>query len=134
MSRVFAGFAAFALLLMIALPGPANAAERRADGLRVKDAAMTDVSSQWRARRAVYRGGYWRRGYWRGAAWRRAAWGPRWGYGYGWRARYAGWGYPYAYPYAYPYYWRPRPVIAVSFGPAWGWGPRWGWGGRRWWW
>jgi hypothetical protein len=118
--------------VMLAFPGPANAAERRADGLRDNASAMTDVSAQrWRWRR-----GYYGRPWVRRAAWRRAAWGPGWGYGYGWRARYAGWGYPYAYPYAYPYYWRPRPVVAVSFGPAFGWGPRWGWGGwgRRWWW
>jgi hypothetical protein len=129
MSRVLAGFAAFALLVMLALPGPANAAERRVDGLRAKDTAMTDVSAQrWRWRRG---------GYYVGRPWvRRAAWG----WGPGWRVRRAaawgwggGWGYPYAYPYAYPYYWRPRPVVAVSFGPAFGWGPGWGWG-RRWWW
>jgi hypothetical protein len=143
MSRILAGFAAFALLVMLALPGAANAAERRADGLRDKASAMTDVSSQrWRR---GYVGRPWvRRAAWRGAAWgpgwgvRRAAlWGPGLGYG-----GYGAWGYPYAYPYAYP----ATSVVVVRTVPAWGpgwgawgpgWGPRWGWGGgwgRRIWW
>jgi hypothetical protein len=136
MSRILVG-AAFLFALMLAVPGPATASERRADGMRNTD--MTEFSSQrWRARRAVaYRGGVWRR-----AAWRRAAWGPRWGvrraavWGPGWGVRRAaywggGWGYPYAYPAA--------SVVVVRTVPAWGWGPRWGWGpglgwGRRIWW
>jgi hypothetical protein len=135
MSKILASMAAFALLMMLALPGPADAAERRANGLRTETAAPTELSSQryWRRRHGYwgprYRWGrryaYWgpRYRYWgpRYRYWgpRYAYWGPRyryWGprYRY-WRPRYAYWGYP--------YYWRPRPVIAFSIG----FGPRWWW-------
>jgi hypothetical protein len=111
MSKILASMAAFALVSVLALPGPASAAERRADGLRATDAtAMTDVSAYRR--------------------WRRAYWGPRYGfYRPYWRPRYAYWGAPYSYGYN-PYFYRPRPVFALSIG----FGPRWGWGGPRYWW
>jgi len=114
MSKILASIAAFALLAMLALPGPANAAERRTDGLRANEAAAPTEFSSYRR--------------WHRRAW----WGPRYGYyrPY-WRPRYAAWGYPYGYGYGYyPYYYRPRPVVAFSIG----FGPRWGWGGPRWWW
>jgi hypothetical protein len=118
MSKMLASMAAFALVTMLALPGPADAAERRTEGLRTKDpVAQTEFSSQ-------------RRYYRRGVVVRRA-WGPRWGYRGYWRPRYAS-GYPYYRPYyagywGYPYYrpwYRPYPVVSIGFG----FGPRWGWG------
>jgi hypothetical protein len=117
MSKILASFAAIALLVVLALPGPATAAERRADGARPNDSAMTDVSAHRR---------YWRGGVYRRAYWGRPYWRARYGY---WRPRYAYWGPRYAYagyPYAgwgYPYYWRPRPFVSVGFG----FGPRWWW-------
>ncbi|HKG00764.1 MAG TPA: hypothetical protein VKB15_09090 [Xanthobacteraceae bacterium] len=109
MSKILASVAAFALVAMLALPGPANAAERRADGLRANQAAApTEFSSRhrrWHRRHIVVRRAY----------------GPRFGY------------YPYARPlYAgYPYdrswwggpYYRPGPAVSFGFG----FGPRWGW-------
>jgi hypothetical protein len=109
MSKILGTMAAFALLATLALPGSANAAERRADGLKAHDAAaQTELSSvrRWHRRHVVVR----------------RAWGPRYGY---WGPRYGGYpyyaGYPYAgYGYGYPYY---RPGISIGFG----FGPRWGW-------
>jgi hypothetical protein len=145
MSRFLAVCGALALTLMLALPGPANAAERRGGGLKNND--MTEFSAQRRARRAYYRPGWRvRRAAWRGyPGWRvrRAAyWGgypgwrvrraAYWGGYPGWRVRRAAYWGGYGYPYAYPYV-VPRPVVAVSIGPAWGWGPGFGWGRRFWW-
>jgi hypothetical protein len=123
MSRMLAGAAAFALTLVLTLPGPAAATERRADGLRQNDAAMTEFSSQrrWHRRHFV----------------RRHVWGPRRAY---WGPR-RFWGPRYAYPYwrrpvyAYsPYYYRPwrRPYYAhAGFGPVVSFGI--GFGPRYWW-
>jgi hypothetical protein len=105
MSKILAGFAAFALLLMLAMPGPANAAERRADGLRSGDAAMTEFSTRHRR---------WHRRYVR-----RHVWGPRYGY---WGPRY------YAYDPYYRPYWGPRAFVG---GPGFGFG--FGVGPRHWW-
>ena len=120
MPKVPGTIAAFALTAMLALPGSANAAERRADGIRAKDAtAMTDVSAR----------GYYQTyvGNWGGY---RGHWGPRraWGYRAFWR-RYA-WSHPYWRPwyagnydapyYAGPYY-QPYPVVSFGFGPRWWW-------------
>jgi hypothetical protein len=117
MSRILASLAALALLVVLALSSPAMAAERRADGLRANDQAMTDVSA------------YYRRWGWRGAYWGRPYW----------RARYAYWGPRY---YAYPYpYWRPRYAFYRPFWRPWRpywrpWRVGYGYGfyGRRWWW
>jgi hypothetical protein len=141
MSRIGVVCAVLALGASLSLAVPAGAAERRADGMRNND--MTEFSAQWRVRRARW-GGYpgWRVR--RAAVWggypgwrvRRAAyWGGYPGYwgGYpGWRVRRAAYWGGYGYPYAYPYV-VPRPVVAVSFGPSWGWGPGFGWGRRFWW-
>jgi hypothetical protein len=128
MSKILASSAALALLIVLALPGPTSAAERRADGVRADDSAMTDVS----AYRRYWRGGVYRRAYWGGRPYWRArygAWGPRYGY---WRPRYAYWGggypyyggyYPYYRPYWRPWGWGPRPFVSVGFG----FGPRWWW-------
>jgi hypothetical protein len=123
MSKIRAGGAALALLLMLALPGASNATERR-NGVRPNDSAtQTEFSSVRRWCWHHYCGR-------RFGAWR--AWGPRYrwwpGSGYFWRPRFAY--YPYWYPrysysaYFYPY-WRPwyRPYAAVGFGY-----------GARWWW
>jgi hypothetical protein len=156
MSKILATVAALAVTAMLAWPGAAGAAERRADGLRTNDAAMTDVSAQRYYRRGVVgRRALWRPRY--GYGLRRAAWGPRYGYGlrrgywggYGLRRAYwggygvrraiwgPGYGYGYA-PYAYP--------AAVVVAPAYGYYPYyrpwrpwfrpfgWGFGFRRWWW
>jgi hypothetical protein len=133
MSKILASMAAFALVSVLALPGPASAAERRADGLRTTDAtSMTDVSAYrrwgrgyWGPRYGFYRP-YWRPRY----AFYRPYWRPRYAfYRPYWRPRYAYWGAPYSYGYN-PYFYRPRPVFALSIG----FGPRWGWGGPRYWW
>jgi len=112
MSKMPARTAAFALTLMLTLPGPAGATERRTDGLRSQDAAAsTELSAQR---------------YWRGRYWgvRRAYWGPRYGF---YRPYYPYYARYYGYPYSagYPYYYS-RPVFSIGFG----FGPRWGWG---WW-
>jgi hypothetical protein len=121
MSRILAGIAALALTMVLALPGPANAKERRADGLRNGDAAMTEVSSQ---RRRWHRRHFVRRHIW-GPRW--GAWGPRWRY-----ARYPYYRRPvYAYS---PYYYRPwrRPYYAYAgYGPVVSFGI--GFGPRYWW-
>jgi hypothetical protein len=153
MSRILVS-AAFLFALILAVPGPANASERRADGARSND--MTEFSAQWRVRRA-YRPGL-RRAAWggypgwrvrRAAAWggypgwrvrRAAVWGgyPGWRvrraayWGGGWGPGYGAWGYPYAYPAASVVVVRPVPVWGVGWG-AWGPGFGWGWGRRVWW-
>src|SRR5262245_55706360 len=121
MSKILAGTAACALAMMLTLPGAANAAGRRADGLRTQDAAaMTDVSA-----RRYYR--HPRRHF----VVRRGFWGPRFGYyrrdyaGYPDYRRYGYWGSPYSAYGSSPYYYS-RPVFSIGFG----FGPRWGWG---WW-
>jgi hypothetical protein len=107
MSRILASFAAFALLFILALPGPANAAERKADGLRTAS-EMTDVSAhrrRYRHRHVV----------------RRHLWGPPVGYWGGYRS--------YAYdPYYYRPYWGSRAYVG---GPGIGFGV--GFGPRFWW-
>src|SRR5262245_54055053 len=117
MSRILVTCAAIAVTVALALSGPAQAAERRADGVRAAASAMTDVSAYryWGHRRW----GYWGRPFWRP---RYAFWGPR----YAWGPRV--WHRPYWRPYGFyrPYgywrpWWRPRPFV------GWGWG-------RRWWW
>jgi hypothetical protein len=140
MSRILVS-AAFLLALILAVPGSANAAERRGDGLRTND--MTEFSAQWRVRRAYYRPGLRVR---RAAVWggypgwrlrRAAVWGPGWGvrraayWGGGWGPGYGAWGYPYAYPAASVVVVRPVPVWGVGWGG--GWGPGFGWGRRFWW-
>jgi hypothetical protein len=101
MSKLLGSCAAFALLVILALPGPANAAERKADGLRTSS-EMTDVSAHRRRyhRRFV----------------RRHVWGPPVGY----------WGYrSYAYDPYYRPYWGPRAYVgAPGFGVSVGFGPR----------
>ena len=125
MSKIVAGAAALAVTALLTLPGPAGAAEQRADGLRNHDtAASTELSSQR----------YWRRGY---VA--RRTWGPRFAYRpyyqpyYGGYPFYQPWrpyshgGLPYGYSYgSSPYYYsRPVASFGFGFGPGWGWG--WGW-------
>jgi len=120
MSKILAGTAALALAAMLALPGAASAADRKAGGLRSQDAAaVTDVSARrWHRRHVVIR----------------RAWGPRFGFYRPWRPWYAGypysrpwgWGSPYsAYGYSPYYYSRPAFSFGVGVGPRWGWG--WGW-------
>ena len=92
MAKTLLALAAGASLLVLALPGPAGAAERRADGIR-SNAGPTEFSSYHRR---------WHRGYVVRRAYR-----PYYGYGYG---------YPYAYGYGYPYYYR-RPFVGLGFGP-----------------
>jgi hypothetical protein len=123
MSKILGMMAAFALLAMLALPGSATAAERRADGLKVgQPGAETEFSSYHRR---------WHRRHWVV----RRAWGPRFGYyrpwyrpyyaGYGfyrpWRPFYRPWYRPWYAGYGYPYY-RPGFSIGFGFGPRWGWG------------
>ena len=125
MSRIVANLAALALLVVLALAGSANAAERRADGMRAGDQAITDVSAYRRFYRRGYWGGWAGRPYWRA---RYAGWGPRFAYaGYPfWRPRYA-WGY------GYPY-WRPRFAFYRPFWRPWRVGYGHGFYGRRWGW
>jgi hypothetical protein len=116
MSKILAGWVALALLIGLALPISVNAAEPRADGIRARGTAVTDVSAY---RRFYRRGVYFGRPYWRP---RYAHWGPRYAY----RNPYRYWRPRYAFyrPYWRPYsYWRPRPLITVGFGF-----------GRRYWW
>jgi len=107
MSKILAGFAAFALLSVLAMPGPATAAERKGDGLRTGDAAMTEVSARHRR---------WHRGY----HVRRHVWGPRYGY---WGPRYRAYAYD---PYYRPY-WGPRAYVGPGVGFGVGFGPRYWW-------
>jgi hypothetical protein len=92
MPKTLLALAAGASLLVLALPGPASAADRRADGAR-NAVEHTDISSYHRRWHRPYR--YVRRGYHR----------PYYGYGY-----------PYAYGYGYPYYYR-RPFVGFGIGP-----------------
>jgi hypothetical protein len=98
MAKIFLGLAAGALLIVLALPGPAGAAERRADGIRSNsDIEQTEFSSR---HRRWHRHRYYVRRYHR----------PYYGYPY------YGWGHPYG-------YYRPGPAIGLSFG----FGPRFWW-------
>jgi|SRR5215471_19224733 len=110
MSKMFAGGATLGLglLLMLASPGAANAAERRADGLRPNNpTAPTEFSSADRYyghRYAVRR------------AFDPASWGP--GFGYYWQPLYG------FYPYYAAYYYPNRPAFygsRVGVVPAWSW-------------
>jgi hypothetical protein len=92
MAKTLLALAAGASLLVLALPGPAGAAERPADGIR-SNAEPTEFSS------------YYRR-------WHR----PRYVVRRAYRPYYYG-GYPYAYGYGYPYYYRPRPFVGFGVGP-----------------
>jgi len=92
MSKIFAGGATLALLLMLAVPGAANAGERRADGLRPNPMAPTEFSSADR----YY--GYGHR-YIGPRGFDPASWGP--GFGYHWQPLYGF--YPYYAAYYYPY-------------------------------
>ena len=117
MSKILATIGALALAATLALPVAANAAERKADGLRADASGMTDVSSYHRRwhRRYVVRRGFYHRPYWRG----------RYAYGYyrPWRRAYVG--YPYWRRPYYAGYYRPwyGPRLAFGFGV----GPRWWW-------
>jgi hypothetical protein len=123
MSKILATVGALALAATLALPAAANAAERKADGLRADAAGMTDVSSyhrRWHRRHVVVRRGFYHRPYWRG----------RYAYGYYrpfYRRAYVG--YPYWRPYR-PYYagfyrpwyhpwYGPRLAFGIGFGPRW---------------
>jgi hypothetical protein len=90
MTKTLLALAAGASLLVLALPGPAGAAERRDDGIR-SNAQSTEFSSVYRRyhRRYVVRRAY---------------------------RPYYGYGYPYAYGYGYPYYYR-RPFVGLGVGP-----------------
>ena len=94
MSKILVSCAALALTAAFALPVPAVAAEKRADGVRNQD--QIEVSDQRRRYRRAYR-----------------AYGPRYGY---YRPHYYDAPY-YAYaprPYYRPYY---RPGVNVGVGP-----------------
>ena len=90
MTKILATCAAVALTAAFALPAPATAAEKRADGVRNQD--QIEVSSQRRYRRYGYR------------------YGPRYGYYRPYRSYYNA---PY-YAYAPRYY---RPGVSVGVGP-----------------
>ena len=92
MAKTLLALAAGASLLVLALPGPAGAAERQTDGIR-HSGDLTEFSP------------YHRRWHRRGYVVRRA-YRPYYGYGY-----------PYAYGYGSPYYYRPRPFIGLGVGP-----------------
>src|SRR5262245_32475707 len=134
MSRILVS-AAFLFALILAVPSPASAAERRGDGLRTND--MTEFSAQWRARRAYWGGAPgWRvrRAAWGGyPGWRvrrAAAWGgyPGWGVRRAayWGGGYGAWGYPSAYPAAWGLVVGRARVGGVGGGG--GGGPGFGWG------
>src|SRR5437899_3319445 len=96
MMKIVTGVAALAVLTVMAMPGTAGAAERRADGVRTQEQlAPTEFSSQYRR--------------WHRRHFVRHYWGPPF-YAYD----------PY-YPYYYPYrYYRPRwygPHAYVGIGP-----------------
>jgi hypothetical protein len=141
MSKFLATVGALALAVTLALPVAANAADRKADGLRGGDAAgMTDVSSyrrRWHGRYVGVRRGFYHRPYWRARyayGHYRPYWRARYAYPYyrPWRRAYVG--YPYWRPYYRPFY---RPYYAgYPFYRPW-YGPRLAFGfgfGRRWWW
>jgi hypothetical protein len=100
MPKLLAALAAIGLTIVVALPGPSQAGERRADGIRNID--QVEVSARRKKRRYVVR----------------RYWGPRYYYG----APYYYDPY-YAYGY-YPYYYRRGPHVSVgpggfSFGFGW---------------
>jgi hypothetical protein len=100
MKKLLGMCAAAALTAAFALPAPATAAEKRADGLRPSD-QVTEFSAQRRKyRRQVHR-----------------YYAPRYGYRYGYRHRPHYYDAPY-YAYA-PRYYRPyyRPGVSVGVGP-----------------
>jgi hypothetical protein len=101
MTKLFAFCAVLAVTGLLALPTPADAKKRRADGLR--NVEQVEVSA--RRYRRYHRHRYYGRRYW----------GPRY-YAY---AR------PYYYPYYRPYYYRPyyRPAVwpFPFFGFGFGW-------------
>jgi hypothetical protein len=103
MTKLLGLCAAAALTVAFAMPAPAMAAEKRADGLRSTD-QVTEFSAQKRKR---YRGHAHR--------YHRHYHGPRHGYRYGYRYRphYAPY-YAYAPRYYRPYY---RPGVSVGVGP-----------------
>ena len=94
MIKILATCAAVALTAAFALPAPATAAEKRADGVRNQD--QIEVSSQRRYRRYGYR------------------YGPRYGYYRPYRSYYNAPYYAYAPRYYRPYY---RPGVSVGVGP-----------------
>jgi Ni/Co efflux regulator RcnB len=103
MTRILATAAALAMTAAFALPTPATAAEKRADGARTNTAVeQTDVSAQ----RRRYRHRHVHRHY-----------APRYGYYRGYRAPYYYGGAPY-YAYA-PRYYQPYygPSVGVGIGP-----------------
>ena len=103
MSKMFAALAAVMLLFVIATPGPADAAQRRADGMRNLD--QYEFSSARRRYRRHYRR-YAPRYYYRPYYYRPSYYQP---YTYG--------------PYYYrPYYYRPAPWPFFPF-----YGPRYWW-------
>jgi hypothetical protein len=91
MAKTLLALAAGASLLVLALPGPASAAERRADGIRnnIEQTEFSSMHRRWHRPRYVVRRAY--------------------------RPYY--YGYPYAYGYGYPYYYRPRPFVGFGVGP-----------------
>ena len=110
MKGLFAACAAVGLTAAFALPAPAVAAEKRADGVR--NVEQMDVSAQRRYGRYGYRNyGYRNYGY--------RNYGPRYGYRHGYyrpyRSYYRAPYYAYApQPYYRPYY---RPGVSLGFGP-----------------
>jgi hypothetical protein len=102
MSKLYTALAASALLFVLAAPGPAGAAERRADGVRTLD--QLEFSAQ--RRHYGYRRHHVRRYYG----------GPRY---YGPRYRYGYYGNPY-YGYGPRYYGGPGISLGFGFGPRYG--------------
>ena len=90
MAKTLLALAAGASLVMLALPGSASAAERRADGIRsnIEQTEFSSMHRRWHRRGYVVRRAY--------------------------RPYY---GYPYAYGYGYPYYYQPRPFVGFGVGP-----------------
>jgi hypothetical protein len=129
MPKMLAAFAAIFLLWVIALPGPADAAARRANGIASAD--QLDLSAQRRYYRRGYRGGYYRRPYYGRPYYRSRAYRPYYRYRYrpyyryGYYRPYYRYGYyrPYYYGRYYyrPYYYRPVWPFFPFFGPRWWW-------------
>lgn len=113
MSKLYAALAAIALLFVLAAPGPASAAERRAHGVINGKIEHHEISSH--RRRYYHRHTYAPR-----YRYVRRYYGPR--YYYGPQYRYGYYGYPY---YGRPY-WGPG-IYAGPFGFGIGFGPRWWW-------
>ena len=115
MSKILMGLAAAGVTAMLALPAPAIAKERPADGVRNLD--QMEFSARRRHRRVI-RHYYGPRYGYRSYRPYRYAYGPRYRY----RPYYAAYGYPYyasyGYPYhsyAYaPYYYRPGPFFSIG--------------------